>query len=70
MLRFKGLGEMDPAQLREAAMNPDTRRLVRLELGDEKTKKKTEQLMDRLLKRKNAADRRQWLEASGHLAEV
>ena len=70
VLRFKGLGEMDPAQLREAAMNPDTRRLVRLELGDKTSKAKTEQLLDRLLKRKNAADRRQWLEASGHLAEV
>ena len=70
VLRFKGLGEMDPAQLREAAMNPDTRRLVRLELGDERAEKKTEQLMDRLLKRKNAAERRRWLEASGHLAEV
>ena len=70
VLRFKGLGEMDPAQLREAAMHPDTRRLVRLELGDGKAGDKTKALMDRLLKRKNAADRRQWLEASGHLAEV
>ena len=70
VLRFKGLGEMDPAQLREAAMNPDTRRLVRLELGDEQAGKKTRQLLDRLLGRKNAAERRRWLEASGHLAEV
>ena len=70
VLRFKGLGEMDPAQLREAAMHPDTRRLVRLELGDEKSAAKTRQLLDRLLGRKNAADRRRWLEASGHLAEV
>ena len=70
VLRFKGLGEMDPAQLREAAMHPDTRRLVRLELGGGKAEKDTVALMDRLLGRKNAADRRQWLEASGHLAEV
>ena len=70
VLRFKGLGEMDPAQLREAAMHPDTRRLVRLELGDGKAERETRRLLDRLLGRKNAAERRRWLEASGHLAEV
>jgi topoisomerase-4 subunit B len=65
--RFKGLGEMNPLQLRESTMAPETRRLVRLTLkaGDD-----TAQLLDMLLARKRAADRRAWLEASGNLAEV
>ncbi len=65
--RFKGLGEMNPMQLRETTINPDTRRLVRLSIeeGDD-----THALMDMLLARKRSADRRQWLEAKGHLAEI
>ena len=64
--RFKGLGEMGPMQLRETTMAPETRRLVQLEIRDEDT----HQLMDMLLSRKRAADRRQWLEEKGNLAEV
>ena len=65
--RFKGLGEMNPLQLRETTMHPDTRRLVQLtvEAGDT-----TSQLMDMLLAKKRAADRRAWLEEKGDLAEV
>jgi topoisomerase-4 subunit B len=65
--RFKGLGEMNPLQLRETTLHPDTRRLVQLtvEEGDD-----TQTLMDMLLARKRAADRKNWLEANGHQAEV
>jgi topoisomerase-4 subunit B len=65
--RFKGLGEMNPLQLRETVMNPDTRRLVRLvvETGDD-----TNQLMDMLLAKKRASDRKEWLETRGDLADV
>jgi len=65
--RFKGLGEMNPQQLRETTMNKDTRRLVQLTTspGD-----KTEQLMDMLLAKKRASDRRDWLENKGNLAEI
>ena len=65
--RFKGLGEMDPAQLRETTMNRDTRRLVQLTVGG---RDKTDQLMDMLLAKKRAKDRRTWLETKGNLAEV
>jgi len=63
--RFKGLGEMNPMQLRETTMDPDTRRLVQLmiEPGDGAT-----QLMDMLLAKKRAGDRRAWLETNGDLA--
>ncbi len=65
--RFKGLGEMNPIQLRETTMNPDTRRLVRLtiEEGDD-----TGELFDMLLAKKRAADRKAWLEEKGDLAET
>jgi len=64
--RFKGLGEMNPMQLRETTMDPDTRRLVRLTLTDNKT----EEVMDMLLAKKRAGDRRAWLERKGHKAEI
>ncbi len=65
--RFKGLGEMNPLQLRESTMATESRRLVQLtlEAGD-----KTNMLMDMLLAKKRAADRRAWLEKKGDLAEV
>lgn len=65
--RFKGLGEMNPLQLRETTMNPDTRRLVQLVLDDEN---QTHQTMDMLLAKKRAPDRKEWLEQKGNLAEV
>ena len=62
--RFKGLGEMNPAQLRETTMAPDTRRLVQLTADDVDD---TFRIMDMLLAKKRAGDRRAWLEASGEL---
>ncbi|MBN6152236.1 DNA topoisomerase IV subunit B [Xanthomonas sp. AmX2] len=65
--RFKGLGEMNPQQLRESTIHPDTRRLVQLTVdeGDE-----TGSLMDMLLAKKRAGDRKQWLESKGDLASL
>ena len=65
--RFKGLGEMNPSQLRETTMNRDTRRLVQLTVS---ASDKTDQLMDMLLAKKRSGDRRKWLEQKGNLAEV
>ncbi len=65
--RFKGLGEMNPMQLRETTMAPDTRRLVQLVMQADDG---TEQLIDMLLAKKRAADRRAWLEKKGDLAAV
>ncbi len=65
--RFKGLGEMNPAQLRETTMNRDTRRLVQLTVN---SSDKTEQTLDMLLAKKRAKDRREWLELKGNLAEI
>jgi topoisomerase-4 subunit B len=65
--RFKGLGEMDPLQLRETTMAPETRRLVQLTIseGDD-----TDELMTKLLGKKQVGARRAWLEERGNLAEV
>ncbi|WP_455385435.1 DNA topoisomerase IV subunit B, partial [Acidihalobacter prosperus] len=65
--RFKGLGEMNPLQLRETTMAPDTRRLVQLTLED---LEETDGLLDMLLGKRRASDRRVWLERKGNLAEV
>ena len=65
--RFKGLGEMNPSQLRETTMSPDTRRLVQLTLAETV---ETDEKLDMLLAKKRAADRKAWLEERGNLAEV
>ncbi len=65
--RFKGLGEMSPLQLRESTIDPDTRRLLQMTVDDPVA---TDAIMDMLLGRKRAADRRQWLEEKGNLAEI
>ena len=65
--RFKGLGEMNPLQLRETTMAADTRRLVQLTLEDPQD---TLELMDMLLAKKRSGDRKEWLETHGNEAEV
>ena len=65
--RFKGLGEMNPSQLRESTIHPDTRRLVQLTVEDGAT---TAALMDMLLSKKRAGDRKSWLETKGDLASL
>ncbi len=65
--RFKGLGEMNPQQLRESTIHPDTRRLVQLTVDDPE---QTHALMDMLLAKKRAADRKAWLETKGDLASL
>ncbi len=65
--RFKGLGEMNPSQLRETTMASETRRLIQLTVAG---KDKAEQMLDMLLAKKRAPDRRQWLQEKGNLADV
>ncbi|HLV48318.1 MAG TPA: DNA topoisomerase IV subunit B [Aliidiomarina sp.] len=65
--RFKGLGEMNPPQLRETTMDPNTRRLVCLTVED---MEQTDALMDMLLAKKRSPDRKEWLESKGNLVEL
>ena len=65
--RFKGLGEMNASQLRETTLDPNTRRLVQLDLDDAHH---TSGLLDKLLAKKRASDRKDWLEQKGNLADL
>jgi len=65
--RFKGLGEMNPPQLRETTMFPDTRRLVQLVLDEQAD---TDSMFDLLLAKKRSGDRKVWLEQKGDLADI
>ncbi|WP_278364657.1 DNA topoisomerase IV subunit B [Acinetobacter schindleri] len=65
--RFKGLGEMNASQLRETTLDPNTRRLVQLDLDDTHH---TAGLLDKLLAKKRASDRKDWLEQKGNLADL
>ena len=65
--RFKGLGEMNPLQLRETTMDPNTRRLVQLTVDEHA---ETMELMDMLLSKKRSGDRKNWLQSKGDLVEL
>ncbi len=67
--RFKGLGEMNPLQLRETTLDPNTRRLVQLVIDDENYPE-TLAVMDMLLAKKRSEDRRNWLQEKGDMAEI
>jgi topoisomerase-4 subunit B len=65
--RFKGLGEMNPSQLRETVMKPESRRLVQLTLSSSDN---ANSVFDLLLSKKRAPDRKEWLQKKGNLAEI
>ena len=65
--RFKGLGEMNPMQLRETVMSKDTRRMLQLMITDDD---ETDEMMDMLLAKKRSSDRKSWLESKGNMAEI
>ena len=65
--RFKGLGEMNPSQLRETVMDPSSRQLVCLSISSSDN---ANSVMDLLLSKKRAPDRKDWLEKKGSLAEI
>ncbi|HAT3624019.1 TPA: DNA topoisomerase IV subunit B [Morganella morganii subsp. morganii] len=67
--RFKGLGEMNPGQLRETTLDPNTRRLVQLTISEENYQE-TMSVMDMLLGKKRAEDRRNWLQEKGDRVEL
>jgi len=65
--RFKGLGEMNPSQLRETVMDPNSRQLVRLSIS---ATDNANAMMDLLLSKKNAPARKEWLEKKGSLVRL
>ena len=67
--RFKGLGEMNPMQLRETTLDPNTRRLVQLVISDDDDQR-TNAMMDMLLAKKRSEDRRNWLQEKGDMADI